>query len=89
MPPTPPRSSTPQKVLVSILFTKRENDPVTFGTLYNVQHNFSDGTSLLSIHAGDNFEQYRPPSNLVAVMQDGQNVPTIPTLFLNWITFSE
>ena len=82
----------PPKVLVSITFTKRDDDDATtrtFGPLYDVRHNFADGTSLLSVHVGDNFENYRPSSNLVAIMQDGQPLADIPSSFLNWLTFSE
>lgn len=83
--PTPP----PPKVLLSITFSKRNDQSEEGLDLYDVRHNFSDDTSLISIHAGDNFEAYRPPSNLVAILQDNQLVTGIPTSFLNWITFSE
>ena len=84
---TPP--PTPDKVLLSIIFTKRESDPPSFGTLYDVKYNFTDGSTLLSIHSGENFEHFRPPSNLVAVLQDGQMVDSIPPSFLNWLSFTE
>lgn len=84
IPPT-----TPGKTLLSITFTKRESDPTILGTLYDVQHNFADGTSLLSIHRGDNFDQYRPPSNVVACLENGKAISSIPATFLNWLTFSE
>ena len=84
--PPPP---TPQKILLSITFNKRDDDPKVPGPLYDVRHNFTDGTSILSIHAGDNFEGYKPPSNLIAILQDNQLVDGIPNSFLEWITFTE
>ena len=81
-------SPTPPKTLVSITFTKRDDQHDGLD-LYDVRHNFSDGSSLLSIHAGDNFEGYRPPSNLVAILQDNQLVTGIPSSFLNWLNYSE
>ena len=76
---------------MSITFTKRDPDPLATDpiSLYDVKHNFTDGTSVLSIHAGDNFDGYKPPSNLIAIMQDNQVLSSIPDSFLDWLTFSE
>ena len=81
-------SPSPVKTLVSITFTKRDDQHDGLD-LYDVRHNFSDGSSLLSIHAGNNFEGYRPPSNLVAILQDNQLITGIPSSFLNWLNYSE
>lgn len=81
-------SPTPPKTLVSITFTKRDDQHEGLD-LYDVRHNFSDGSSLLSIHAGNNFEGYRPPSNIVAILQDDQQVSSIPSSFLDWLNYSE